>query len=614
MNNRMTLESFKDAVYHGNLEMALRYVIENPEEGYRLNECSDRGDSALNTAAARGDFYFVQAFLQAGADPDKPGRYGCTPLIMACSANTDSPDCVRALLKAGANPDKAKHDSCGPLFYAARYGQIGSLRELLKAGAKPHVINQYGLTALTEAANKNQIDCICELLMAGAQIIYTAPDGTTWSAIEVAEEQGHGTAAEIIRNVQYIREVYEFADSGKTALAIQKALEYQKQGKEGVLLCLALKLLKPADTNDTNDTNSKPEFKEEISADEKAALMIRCLEALPRDFPRYDETPWGCSDYYAIARSEMAVQTFLLESKDSLDRDEILKQRLQYAIDGLEAKEPHGSIARSIASQTVHALLEREGAPEPVFMENDHIKIKDDLLDFVFEKINEIKNKKIAPNASLEQQQKAFFERSTKPKNANDEQKIDFSDFGPFEPAIRDAMSRYQLLNLAEKWLALATTPEKDQKEDQKEEVPDLSIIFRTLEMVELPTWISDSSLDMDLFHDIYKRYAQARSQMAALMLTAEPDVFGDPEEILQKRLQYAMAGLEAEPPHDEIARSIANQTIHELMGGEGPPDEIITEKGNAIFEVLWHTIEKLRETNRLENQPPTGSSQFSAS
>ncbi len=129
--------------------------------------------TALTSAATAGDAHMVQTLLKHGADPDhggkiyvpEEGRYAWfTPLSAAVIG--EKPDNVKALITAGATPDLMSGDA---LMWAARLGDIKSLRILLSAGAKPNRQNPLlGWTPLHYAAAYGQGEAYKALLSAGA--------------------------------------------------------------------------------------------------------------------------------------------------------------------------------------------------------------------------------------------------------------------------------------------------------------------------------------------------------------------------------------------------------------------------------------------------------------
>lgn len=199
---------------------------ESSEEGPEVN-------SDIFDAARRGRLQVVQACLQEGAEVNAHDFNGCTPLFHAARArqvemskwlvdagsNLEKADTsgrtplrvasffgheeiVQLLLTAGASLNTV--DLCGwtPLHAASSEGYDGIARILLAAGADVNRITSAGdgLTPLLTAATHGHIDVVETLLSAGADP--TVKGESSQTAREVAEEEGHGAVAELLRGAE----------------------------------------------------------------------------------------------------------------------------------------------------------------------------------------------------------------------------------------------------------------------------------------------------------------------------------------------------------------------------------------------------------------------------
>lgn len=93
------------------------------------------GDTALTIAVARRDVDWTGFLLNAGADPNLPGRDGNTPLILAARAGFS--DAVTWLLNLGAKVDETNRMGETALIVAVQNRNSAAVRLLLKAGADP---------------------------------------------------------------------------------------------------------------------------------------------------------------------------------------------------------------------------------------------------------------------------------------------------------------------------------------------------------------------------------------------------------------------------------------------------------------------------------------------
>lgn len=101
------------------------------------------GETPMQAAAFVADPAFLQAVLAHGGDPDSRNPVtGATPLARALLG--PHPDNVRLLLDAGANPQLADNNADLPLHVAARTNCGQGILMLLEAGASPTAVNASG--------------------------------------------------------------------------------------------------------------------------------------------------------------------------------------------------------------------------------------------------------------------------------------------------------------------------------------------------------------------------------------------------------------------------------------------------------------------------------------
>lgn len=130
-----------------------------------------RGEYPLNIAAVFGPAELVTILLDAGADIERPDRYGFHPLHSA--AISGHKDIVALLLKRGAAVNARDKQGRTPLlgFAASAGSNLGIAQLLLAAGADPEIeetIDQ--LRAIDFAAINGQVELAKLLLSAGADV------------------------------------------------------------------------------------------------------------------------------------------------------------------------------------------------------------------------------------------------------------------------------------------------------------------------------------------------------------------------------------------------------------------------------------------------------------
>lgn len=136
-------------------------------------------------AAKRGDARSIETLVTYGAVVDARDNGGATPLLHAVVA--DATPAVECLLGFGADPNArasggnsgrrrdagddspVSEDGWSPLGWAARKGQLGSIRLLLTHGADVNMRGGGGgSTPLIQAAMGGHLKAVQELVSAGA--------------------------------------------------------------------------------------------------------------------------------------------------------------------------------------------------------------------------------------------------------------------------------------------------------------------------------------------------------------------------------------------------------------------------------------------------------------
>ena len=163
------------ASYEGHTE-TVRYLVGLKDVD--VNHISDDGRSALFSAVRKKHADVVEVLIDAGADIERKGNDGRSPLLVASSANLQI---VKMLVKAGAGVRATSNEGTTCLIFATYRGHTETVRYLV---GLPQVDvnrkNNKGLTALHCAANHNHADVMEVLIDAGADI--EAKDDDTGSS------------------------------------------------------------------------------------------------------------------------------------------------------------------------------------------------------------------------------------------------------------------------------------------------------------------------------------------------------------------------------------------------------------------------------------------------
>jgi len=165
----------------------------------RLNDKLEKSGPSLPLMAAHaGRTDLINTLIEIGADINKPGDLGWTPLMFAAAEG--HAETVSALVKAGADVNATNALGRTALGFASSYGFLAIVKDLLAHRADPNIVpnDNTGWTALIAAAHKGHVDVIRALLDHGADVSIKDKEGKT--ALVWAEAQGHADAAQVLRD------------------------------------------------------------------------------------------------------------------------------------------------------------------------------------------------------------------------------------------------------------------------------------------------------------------------------------------------------------------------------------------------------------------------------
>ncbi len=146
-------------------EQAIELLIELGEDvnaaddhGYTALHCAVSGDAHTpsdetwwNASSDGSDQTAARTLLRHGADPNRAGEDGFTPLLLAASSGLWADACIEALLAGGAEPNQPNLAGTTPLMLAAGRARAANLAILLAKGADPRRCDHYGQDALVYA-------------------------------------------------------------------------------------------------------------------------------------------------------------------------------------------------------------------------------------------------------------------------------------------------------------------------------------------------------------------------------------------------------------------------------------------------------------------------------
>ena len=161
--------------------------------GANPNAANDLGVTPLWLACENGNTAIVERLLEARANPNAALTTGETLLMQA--ARTNSVGAITALLVHGVDVNGRKSGRGGQtaLMWAAAMGHADAVQALIGGGADAHARSASGFMPLLFAARIGDIPTLRVLLRAGALVDDQAPDGTT--ALTMAVDSNHEDAA-----------------------------------------------------------------------------------------------------------------------------------------------------------------------------------------------------------------------------------------------------------------------------------------------------------------------------------------------------------------------------------------------------------------------------------
>jgi hypothetical protein len=162
-------------------------------------------NSELWRAALRDSLPYAKDLIAQGADPNSSYSEGMSALAIACQ--DDHEDVVRFLLAYGADVNahgKDKADDRSALMAAASNGgHLALVRLLVEKGANVNERDGLGWTALIWAAREGDVESVKYLLSKDADPNVKANDGK--SAIELTEETDSTNRFEIVKILKAVQ-------------------------------------------------------------------------------------------------------------------------------------------------------------------------------------------------------------------------------------------------------------------------------------------------------------------------------------------------------------------------------------------------------------------------
>ncbi|XP_055543762.1 uncharacterized protein LOC129729275 [Wyeomyia smithii] len=159
------------------------------ERDENINATNSKGWTALHYAAEQGKVKTIQKLLTTGANVDATTNNGDTPLIVAAKSWCSASLLIDALLERTNNINAANSEGWTALHYAAKAGNVKTIKKLLTTRANVDAVTENGDTALMVASKFGRSNVIHTLLARDKNI--NAANSEGWTALHYAAKAGN---------------------------------------------------------------------------------------------------------------------------------------------------------------------------------------------------------------------------------------------------------------------------------------------------------------------------------------------------------------------------------------------------------------------------------------
>ena len=183
------------SAWKGKLDIA-QYILQQSTADV---DAKTQSFSALYEAAGNGNLDIAQLLLNKGADPNRLGYGGISPLSHSLGDYFNI-TLFQLLLEKGANVNLANNCGATPLHVAAQTGKNDGMALLLSHGANVNAKQCIGgeyYTPLMNAVAANNIDGVKLLVQNGADM--TAVDSSSETALMIATSKGYTDIADFLK-------------------------------------------------------------------------------------------------------------------------------------------------------------------------------------------------------------------------------------------------------------------------------------------------------------------------------------------------------------------------------------------------------------------------------
>lgn len=149
----------------------------------------------LGAAAIKGDLESLKLLIAKGAELEKKGQRGMTPLVAALDADQEA--AALYLLAQGADAEAPDKNGENPILWSSFNGLDDVTAKLLSMGVDADFRSNVGRTAVMDAARRGHLAIVRRLIGHGVRLDLRDEDGR--SALDHAQKAGHTAIVKALR-------------------------------------------------------------------------------------------------------------------------------------------------------------------------------------------------------------------------------------------------------------------------------------------------------------------------------------------------------------------------------------------------------------------------------
>lgn len=198
----------------------------NPNASVKTQLLSEYETTPLIEAIGTDDSALVRLMLDAGADVNRPNKFGWTPLMEV--VENEKSELVELFLSRGAKVNVQQNYGWTPLMKAAEKSNIELIELLLKFKADPNLVTSSGRTALMISIDRGNLYAARVLIDRGTNLNLFDEDG--WSPFLLSIDRGDPLMVKLF--LEHGLDINQKDPDGRTALHIAASRGYTEVVRE----------------------------------------------------------------------------------------------------------------------------------------------------------------------------------------------------------------------------------------------------------------------------------------------------------------------------------------------------------------------------------------------